>query len=75
MITVNTSIYKSNRIEVRMKETVYFARNISRMEHLVAQELTQFLLDNGFIKYRVAKNLEDEYPTIVFYINVMNKQI
>ena len=75
MITVNTSIYKSNRIEVPMKETVYFTRNISRMEHLVAQKLTQFLLDNGFIKYRVAKNLEDEYPTIVFYINVMNKQI
>lgn len=45
------------------------------MEHLVAQKLTQFLLDNEFIKYRVAKNLEDEYPTIVFYINVMNKQI
>lgn len=75
MITVNTSIYKSNRIEVPMKETVYFARNISRMEHSVAQKLTQFLLDNGFIKYRVVKNLEDEYPTIVFYINVMNKQI
>lgn len=74
-IVVNTSIYKSNHIEVPMKETVYFARNISRMEHLAAQKLTQFLLDNEFIKYRVVKNLEDEYPTIVFYINVMNKQI
>lgn len=57
-----------------MKETVYFARNISRMEHLVSQKLTQFLLDNGFIKYRVVENLEDKYPTIVFYINVL-KQI
>lgn len=75
MITVNTSIYKSNRIELPMKETVYFARNISRMEHLAAQKLTQFLLDEEFIKYRVVENLGDKYPTIVFYINVMNKQI
>ena len=58
-----------------MKESVHFARNISRMEYLVAQKLTQFLFDNEFIKYRVVKNPGDEYPTIVFYINVMNKQI
>lgn len=74
-IIVNTSIYKSNRIEVPMKETAYFARNISRMERLASQKLTQFLLDNGFIKYRVVENLGDKCPTIVFYINVMNKQI
>lgn len=74
-ILVNTLTYKSNRIEVPMKESVHFARNISRMEYLVAQKLTQFLFDNGFIKYRVVENPGDEYPTIVFYINVMNKQI
>lgn len=74
-ILVNTLTYKSNRIEVPMKESVHFARNISRMEYLVAQKLTQFLFDNEFIKYRVVENPGDEYPTIVFYINVMNKQI
>lgn len=73
-ILVNTLTYKSDCIDLAFKNTAYFAGNIKRMEHIAAEKLTKFLLDNEFIKYRIQSSI-DKYPIIVFYINVLNKQI